>query len=63
MYCVNENKDDKAHFAFFFNFPSVTSIITHMDIFVRVFSATTCFRILKFCVHFLVGKLYCINEN
>ena len=28
-YCVNENKDDKAHFAFFFKFsifPSVTPI-------------------------------------
>ena len=26
VYCVNENKDAKAHFAFFFNFPSVTPI-------------------------------------
>ena len=26
MYSVNENKDAKAHFAFFFNFPSVTPI-------------------------------------
>ena len=24
VYYVNENKDAKAHFAFFFNFPSVT---------------------------------------
>ena len=26
VYCVNENQDAKAHFAFFFNFPSVTPI-------------------------------------
>ena len=26
VFCANENKDAKAHFAFFFNFPSVTPI-------------------------------------
>ena len=41
VYCVNENKDAKAHFAFFFNFSFCHSYITHMDFFVRVFSATT----------------------
>ena len=41
MYCVNENKDAKAHFGFFFNFSFCHSYITHMDVFVRVFSATT----------------------
>ena len=33
MYCVNENKDAKAHFAFFFNFSFFSSYITHMDVF------------------------------
>ena len=41
VYCVNENKDAKAHFGFFFNFSFCHSYITHMDVFVRVFSATT----------------------
>ena len=34
VYCVNDNKDAKAHFAFFFNFHSY---ITHMDIFCQSF--------------------------
>ena len=63
VYIVNEKKDAKAHFAFFFNFSFCHSYITHMDIFVRVFSATTLFRIMKFCVHFQVGKVYCVNKN
>ena len=33
MYCVNENKDAKANFAFFFNFSFCHSYITHMDVF------------------------------
>ena len=33
VYCVNENKDAKAHFAFFFNFSFCHSFITHVDIF------------------------------
>ena len=33
MYCVNENNDAKAHFAFFFNFSFCHSYITHMDVF------------------------------
>ena len=37
VYCVNENKDAKAHFAFFFNFSFCHSYITHMDVF-RQFS-------------------------
>ena len=41
VYCVNEIKDTKAHFAFFFNFSFCHSYITHMDVFVRVFSANT----------------------
>ena len=32
VYCVNENKDAKAHFAFF-NFSFCHSYITHMDVF------------------------------
>ena len=36
MYCVNENEDAKAHFAFF-NFSHSHSYITHMDVF-RQFS-------------------------
>ena len=37
VYCVNENKYAKAHFAFFFNFSFCHSYITYMDIF-RQFS-------------------------
>ena len=37
VYCVNENKDAKAHFAFFFNFSICHSYITHMDIFCQSF--------------------------
>ena len=40
VYCVNENKDAKAHFAFF-NFFFCHSFITHMGHFSSVFSATT----------------------
>ena len=34
VYCVNENKDAKAHLAFFFNFSFCHSYIyiTHMDL-------------------------------
>ena len=63
MYCVNENKDAKAHFGFFFNFSFCHSYITHMDVFVRVFSATTLLRIMKLFVYFQVGEVYCVNEN
>ena len=38
MYCVNENKDAKAHFAFFFNFSFCHSYIAHMDVFWSEFS-------------------------
>ena len=52
MYCVNVNKDAKAHFAFFFIFsffPSFTLIYnTYRHFFVKDFSATTSVRILKF---------------
>ena len=41
VYCVNENKDAKVHFAFFLNFSFCHSYITHMEVFVRVYSATT----------------------
>ena len=41
VYCVNENKDDKAHFAFFFSFSFCHSYITHMEFFIKVFSETT----------------------
>ena len=37
VYCVNENKDAKAHFAFFFNFSFCHSYITHMDVFCQRF--------------------------
>ena len=63
MYCVNENKDAKADFAFFFNFSFCHSYITHMDVFCQSFLATTPFRIIKFCVHLQVGKVDCVNEN
>ena len=33
VYYVNENKDAKANFAFFFNFYFCHSYITHMDVF------------------------------
>ena len=36
VYCVNENKDAKAHFAFF-NFSFCHSYITHMDVFCQSF--------------------------
>ena len=34
-----------------------------MDVFVRVFSATTLLRIMKLFVYFQVGEVYCVNEN
>ena len=37
LYSVNENKDAKANFAFFFNFSFCHSYITHMDIFCQSF--------------------------
>ena len=46
VYCVNENKDAKAHFAFFFNFlvfSSVTPILQIWTFFIKVFSS----RIMK----------------
>ena len=33
VYCLNENKDSKAHFAFFFSFSFCHSYITNMDVF------------------------------
>ena len=36
VYCVNENKDAKAHFAFFCNFSFCHSYI-HMDVFCQSF--------------------------
>ena len=36
MYCVNENKDTNAHFAFL-NFVFCHSYITHMDVFRQSF--------------------------
>ena len=38
VYCINENKDAKAHFGFFFNFSFCHSYITHMDVFLSEFS-------------------------
>ena len=38
MYCVNENKDAKANFDFFFNSSFCHSYITHMDVFLSEFS-------------------------
>ena len=32
VYCVNKNKDAKAHFAFFFDFSFCHSYITHMNV-------------------------------
>ena len=37
VYCVNENKDAKAHYASF-NFSLCHSYITHMDVFLSEFS-------------------------
>ena len=34
-----------------------------MEISVTDFSAPTGASVFKFCVHFQVGKLYCVNEN
>ena len=37
VYCVNENKDAKAHFAFFFHCSFCHSYIIHKDIFRKSF--------------------------
>ena len=37
VYCVNENKDAKAYFAFFFNFSFCHFYITYMDFFRQSF--------------------------
>ena len=65
MYCVNEIKMliFKLILPYFSIFPSVSPILHIWVFFVRVFSATAWFRIMKFCVHFEVGKVYCVNEN
>ena len=34
-----------------------------MEISVTDFSATIGASVLKFCVHFQVGKVYCVNED
>ena len=63
MYCVNENKDTKAHFAFFFNISFCHSFITHIIHFlVYTATVTTRFRIMKLCVKLQLGKAYCVNE-
>ena len=66
MYCVNENKVAKAHFAFFFNF-SVPLFVhfsfSPMEISVTDFSAPIGASVFKFCVHLQDGKVYCVNEN
>ena len=62
MYYVNENKDHKLILPSFSSFPTFTPIHIWM-FFLSVFSATTGFRIMKFCVHFQVGKVYCLNEH
>ena len=41
VYCVNENKDSKAHFAFFFNFFLLSLLYNTYGRFCQVFSATT----------------------
>ena len=51
VYCVNENKDAKAHFAFFFNIHFFLLLLLYNaygHFFVKDFSATTKIRILKF---------------
>ena len=57
VYCVNENKDAKIHFAFFFNVFLLSLPYNTYGRFSSVFSATIGFRIMKFCVHFQVGKV------
>ena len=50
MNFVNENLDANPHFAFIFqifNFSFCHSDKTHMNIFIKVFSETTLFRIMK----------------
>ena len=37
VYCVNGNKDAKAHLAFFLIFSFCHSYITHMDVFCQIF--------------------------
>ena len=63
VYCVNENKDTKAHVAFFFIFSFCLFFIIHMGHFSSVFSATICFRIMKFYVYLQVGRVYCVNKK
>ena len=55
MYCVNENKDAKAHFVFFFKFSFGHSYIKHMDISRQSFLSK--YLIMKLCVHLQVGKV------
>ena len=38
VYCVNENKNAIAHFAFFFNFSFCHSYITHIDVFCQSYA-------------------------
>ena len=57
MYCVNENKDAKAHFAFFFNFSYCHSYITHIDVFLSEFSQQLLDLGLRNFVYFQIGKL------
>ena len=66
MYCVNENKVAKAHFAFFFNFFLLSLLYNTYGHFSSEFSQQLIdlgFRIMKFCVHLHEGKVYCVNEN
>ena len=70
MYCVNLNKDAKAHFAFFFIFfllslLHVYNTYRHFLVFFssKDFSATTWVRILKFGTKLESDELYCVTKN
>ena len=65
VYCVNENKDAKAHFAFFFQFFLLSLLYnTYRHFFsVKDFSATTWVRILKFGTKLDSDELYCVTKE
>ena len=59
-------KNAKAHFAFFFQFFLLPLLCNTYGRFSSEFSQQLLdleFRIMKFCLHFQVGKVYCVNGN
>ena len=63
MYCVNENKDATAHFAFFFNFSFCHSFITHMDVFCQSFLSNYLIKDYEILCTLSGRQVYCVFEN